>query len=119
MQYCERARRARGAARAQLPGGKLATLSLGSYVCELPGDALGTAGIHMKDEDFAVIHASQYEAATGSGTYLMWGSTVEFTGGPRQGQRYRSVSTNQLRKLNPDGSDSSLRCTRAVLNNQQ
>ena len=39
------------------------------------------------------------------------------TSGPRQGTRYRRVSENFLRKLNPDGSDSPLRCVRGVPNN--
>jgi hypothetical protein len=39
------------------------------------------------------------------------------TSGPMQGQRYRKKSSNFLRLIAPDGSDSALRCVRQVQNN--
>ena len=99
------------------PGGKLLMLKLGRYVCELPGDALGDIGIHQPREDFSVERASLYDAPLGRGSYLRWAATVEMTSGPKAGERFRVVTPNQLRKLNPDGSDATLRCIRQVLNN--
>ena len=99
------------------PGGGLATLPLGTYMCELPGSALGAAGVRRPAEDFTVLHASTYDVGEDTGTYLLTGNLVQMTSGPRQGTRYRRVSENFLRKLNPDGSDSPLRCVRGVPNN--
>jgi len=107
------------AARAQPPGGMLATLAIGDYVCALPGDAGGALEIHVPEEDFAIVHASLYRTAGGGGTYLHWGATTEMTSGPKGGERFHSIAPNQLKKLNPDGTEGPLRCTRAVLNNRR
>ena len=101
-----------------VPGGTLATLTLGRYVCELPGDAMGDSGIHQPGEDFEVLHASTYLTSQGRGAYLMWRAHVEVTSGPKKGQAFRQVTPNLLRRLNPDGSEGKLRCIREVLNNR-
>ena len=101
-----------------LPGGTLATLTLGRYVCELPGDAMGESGIHQPDEDFEVLHASTYQSPQGRGTYLMWRTQVEITSGPKKGQNFRQLTPNMLRRLNADGTEGKLRCIREVLNNR-
>ncbi len=100
------------------PGGPIDSLSPGRYLCELPGDATGPAGLRQDDETFVVLNASSYEAERGGrGTYLVTGNVVTITSGPKNGQRFRRISNNFLRKLSPDGSDSALRCVRQVVNN--
>ena len=99
------------------PDGPLDALSPGRYVCELPGDAAGPAGLRRDDESFVVLNASTYDAQGGRGTYLVTGDMVTITSGPKNGQRFRRVSGNFLRKLGPDGQDSALRCVRRVVNN--
>lgn len=99
------------------PGGPLDSLSPGRYVCELPGDATGPAGLRQDQETFVVLNASAYESLAGRGTYLLTGDVVTITSGPKNGQRFRRISTNFLRKLSLDGQDSALRCVRRVVNN--
>lgn len=99
------------------PGGRLGTLPIGRYTCELPGSATTVAGIAQPKEDFAVLHASRYEAGGERGIYLLTGDLVQMTSGPRNGARYRRISESFLRKLNPNGTDGALRCVRGVPNN--
>ncbi len=99
------------------PGGPLGTLPLGRYVCELPGGANGPVGIHQPAQDFTVTHASSYMVGDSAGTYLVTGDFVQMTSGPQNGTRYHRTTDNFLRKLNPDGSESPLRCVRGVPNN--
>jgi hypothetical protein len=99
------------------PGGPIATLEPGRYVCELPGDAAGPAGLRQDDESFTVLNAASYTATGGRGTYLVTGEVVTITSGPKNGQRFRRISNNFLRKIGPDGQDTTLRCVRRVVNN--
>jgi hypothetical protein len=107
------AAQARPAAAAE---GDLATLAAGEYRCELPGDALGPAGRHVATADFAITTASAYVSAEGTGRYLLAGTVVTFTSGPRKGERFRRASANFLRQLQADGSDGPLRCVRSGAN---
>jgi len=100
------------------PGGPIDTLQLGTYACELPGDAAGPAGLRQPGDDFAIVNASSYAAGGKRGTYLLTGSVVQMTSGPLKGARYAKLSDNFLRKLTADGSHSDLRCVRAVTNNR-
>ncbi len=100
------------------PGGDIGTLPHGAYVCELPGDATGAAGIRQEGEGFTVINASSYRTPQGRGTYLLTGDLVTLTSGPRKGERYHRLSGNFLRRMNADGTDSALRCVRQVENNR-
>lgn len=93
-------------------GDAIATLRVGRYQCELPGNAMGAAGIRQPVSDFAITNASSYATDNGGGSYLLQGDTVTLTSGPRRGERYRKISENFLRRLAPDGSDSTLRCVR-------
>lgn len=102
---------------AAAPGDTIGTLAIGGFVCELPGDALGPAGIRQPDADFAILNSSAYRSAAGGGSYLLIGNVMTFTSGPRKGERYRWISANFLRRLNPDGSDGALRCVRRNRNN--
>src|SRR5438874_13633753 len=70
------------------PGGTIDTLRQGSYICELPGDAAGLAGVHIPAEDFTVVTASSYRAAGGMGSYLLIGDQLTMTGGPHVGKQY-------------------------------
>jgi hypothetical protein len=99
------------------PGGPIDSLAPGRYMCELPGDATGPAGLRQDEETFVVLNASSYEAPGGRGTYLVTGDTVTITSGPKNGDKFRRVSGNFLRKLGPDGQESALRCVRRVVNN--
>lgn len=100
------------------PGGPIATLQLGDYVCELPGDAGGVAGHRVQGQDFTVVNASSYANPTGRGSYLLTGDQVVMTSGPKKGQRFHRVSAAFLRLVQESGSDSELRCVRQVSNNR-
>lgn len=100
------------------PGGPIDTLQLGSYVCELPGDATGPAGHRVAGEDFTVLNASSYATPGGRGSYLLTGDRMVVTSGPKKGQRFHRVSASFLRLMQADGSDSELRCVRQVSNNR-
>jgi hypothetical protein len=99
------------------PGGDIATLPIGDYICETPGDAAGPAGRHAPAEDFAVVTASSYRALGTLGSYLLTGDQLVMTSGVHRGKRYHRVSTGFLRKIGPDGKDSALRCVRRKRNN--
>ena len=98
--------------------GPIATLHRGDYLCEEAGDALGEAGIHQPAEDFTVMHDSVYRNAVGSGSYLLTGKLIVMTSGPKRGERFRRLSDGFLRRLAADGTETSLRCIRQVLNNR-
>lgn len=100
------------------PGGPLDTLQLGDYACELPGDAVGPAGIRQPAADFSIVTASSYSAGGKRGTYLLTGTTVQMTSGPMKGTRFAKLSDNFLRRLGADGAPSTLRCVRNVANNR-
>lgn len=99
------------------PGGPIATLQLGDYVCELPGDAGGAAGIRQPQRDFTIVNASSYSASGGRGTYLLTGDRVQMTSGPKKGERFIKLSENFLRELDAAGQQTALRCVRQVVNN--
>ena len=91
---------------------RIQTLERGTYLCELPGDAAGKAGVRQEKLDFTIASASRYSSPQGPGTYLRRGKMVEMTSGPRSGERYRIVSERFLRKVE-DGKPTRLRCIRA------
>jgi hypothetical protein len=101
-----------------VPGGQIGVLQQGLYVCELPGDATGAAGVRQIGQDFSVHNASRYSTPTGRGTYLLTGDLVEMTSGPKRGQKYRKLSNNFLRELDTASRESNLRCVRRVQNNR-
>ena len=100
------------------PGGPIDTLQLGDYSCELPGDALGPAGIRQPASDFTIVTASSYMAGGKRGTYLLTGNTLQLTSGPMKGVRFAKLSDNFLRMLDGAGMETSLRCVRQVINNR-
>lgn len=91
--------------------GAIGTVERGGYVCELPGDAAGRAGIEQPELGFTIESASRYTSPQGGGTYLRRGNTLSFTSGPRQGESYAVISTAFLRKIE-NGRPSRLRCVR-------
>mgnify|MGYP003430760013 FL=1 len=98
-----------GVAKAQ---GDIGTIARGTYVCELPGDAGGAAGIAQPAAGFSIDSAGRYASAQGTGTYLRRGDRVSFTSGPRNGETYQVMSRDFLRKLEADGQPGRLRCIR-------
>ena len=98
---------------------QIQTLPLGSYYCEMPGDAMHAAGRHMPGQDFAVVHSSTYASGGMQGSYLLTANIIQMTSGPRAGERFHRISNKFLRKLGPDGADSELRCIRRSTNERQ
>lgn len=92
--------------------GAIGTVERGHYVCELPGDASGPAGVEQPDKDFTIKSASRYSSPQGQGIYLRRGDTVSFTSGPRQGESYAIVGGGFLRLIE-DGKPGRLRCIRS------
>jgi len=93
-----------------VPGGPIGTLEQGRYTCELPGDATGAAGRHVRESDFTVISASSYRHNGTLGSYLLTGDRLVMTNGPHRGKKFHRLSRGFLRELNEDGSDGLLRC---------
>ncbi|MFO1256155.1 MAG: hypothetical protein U1E37_10890 [Sphingomonadaceae bacterium] len=100
-----------------VPGGPIGQMPPGNFLCELPGEATGAVGLRVPEEDFAVVNANTYRTVTGRGTYLLTGDLLVLTSGPKNGQKFRRISNNFLRKLAADGQEGSLRCVRRVVNN--
>ena len=91
--------------------GGIGTVERGAYVCELPGDAGGSAGVEQTGQALTIESASRYSSPQGSGTYLRRGDTLQLTSGPRQGESYAVVSAGFLRRIE-DGKPGRLRCVR-------
>lgn len=107
-----------GTAAPGAPGGPIDRLPLGEYVCEMPGDATGPAGIHLPEQSFSVLNASTYATPQGRGTYLLTGNLLVMTSGPKRGQRFHRLSQNFLREIGRNGADGPMRCVRQVTNNR-
>lgn len=98
---------------AAVPGGKLGTLALGTWFCELPGDAISDP-TPQPDETFSAVPDSSYRTPDGRpGTYLLLDDLLVMTSGPREGDRFRVESTAMVHKLGPSGEELPLRCVRA------
>jgi hypothetical protein len=93
-------------------GGVLGTLQRGEWECALPGDAGGAAFVVVPEEGFRIGNASSYRNAAGNGIYLLRGTELVFTRGPKKDERFRVLGANTLQKLEADGSLSKLICTR-------
>ena len=93
-------------------GGMLSILQHGAWQCALPGDAAGAAYVDVPGESFRIGTASSYISPQGPGIYLMRGTEVVFTRGPKKDQRFKALGENTLQKLEADGSLSKLICTR-------
>lgn len=93
-----------------VPGGRIFTLPLGTYTCELPGDPGGPAGKAQADYEFRVVNASAYKSGGIRGSYLFTGTTVVMTGGKLKGLTLHKISNGFLRQVRKDGTDGDLRC---------
>lgn len=102
-----------------VPGGLIDILPRGNFICELPGDASGPAGLHVQDADFTIINDSSYRNGQGDGIYLLTGNKVIMTSGPMNGTQFRRVTDRFLRKLDVSGGDTRLRCVFRVSNNER
>jgi len=91
--------------------GAIGVVERGAYVCELPGDAGGSAGIVQPDRALTIESASRYSSPQGSGTYLRRGDTLVLTSGPRQGETFAVLGSGFLRRVE-DGKPGRLRCVR-------
>ena len=91
--------------------GAIGTIERGTYACELPGNAAGSAGIAQPGRNLTIQSASRYTSPQGNGTYLRRGDVLTLTSGPRQGESYAVVSASFLR-LMEDGKPGRLRCVR-------
>ncbi len=91
--------------------GPIGTLARGAYVCELPGDAQGNAGVVQEDRSFTVLNASRYRSSGGGGTYLRREAVVEITTGPLAGDRFAVVSERFLRLMEGE-KPGRMRCVR-------
>jgi hypothetical protein len=95
-----------------LAQGAIGTVERGAYVCELPGDAAGRAGVAQPDKGFTIESASRYSSPQGAGTYLRRGDMLQLTSGPRQGESYAVIGAGFLRRIE-DGEPGRLRCVRS------
>ncbi|MFM7349428.1 MAG: elongation factor P [Erythrobacter sp.] len=104
----------RPASRSGIPRGSvLGILRYGTWECALPGDAGGEAFVPVPEESFRIGTSSSYRTADGGrGIYLLRGPNLLFTRGPKKDQRFVVKGENTLQKLNADGSESRLICTR-------
>ena len=91
-------------------GGKIGTLTIGKYACELPGDAGGKIGEPVPEYDFSIVNASSYKAQGIRGSYLYTGDTVVMTGGKLKGLRFQRVSAGFLRELGEQRPEGPMRC---------
>jgi len=96
-----------------VPGGALETLALGTWFCELPGDAV-IEPVARPQETFTAVPDSSYRTPDGAeGSYLLLGDRLTMTSGPREGDRYVMDSSAMVHKLDPSGQPGPLRCVRA------
>lgn len=96
-----------------VPGGLISTLPIGTYTCELAGDAGGLVGKPLPEYEFRVVNASAYKAGGIRGSYLLTGEYVAMTGGKLKGLKLHRLKDTYLRKVEADGSDGEMRCVRS------
>lgn len=93
-------------------GDMLGTMNHGLYQCALPGSAEADAFVDQPEESFRIGQGSSYESASGCGVYLLRGTTLTFTRGPKKDERFRRLGSNTLQAIQPDGTLGRLICTR-------
>lgn|GEM_PF-323270 len=98
--------------RGEVVGDMLGTMQHGFYECVLPGDASGAAFLEQPDESFRIGQGSRYESAAGGGVYMMHGTTLVFTRGPKKDQRMRRLGANTLQVLEDGDTLGRMICTR-------
>ena len=90
----------------------LSTMPHGQYQCALPGDASAEAFRVVEEAGFRIGAASSYRADGERGVYILKGRSLTFTRGPRKGQQFRRIGTNQLSPIGDDGQPTRMICTR-------
>lgn len=94
-------------------GGPISTLPIGTYTCEMAGDAGGLVGRPLPEYTFRVVNASAYKAGGIRGSYLLTGQYVTMTGGKLKGLKLHRLKDTYLRKVEANGSDGEMRCVRS------
>jgi hypothetical protein len=95
---------------APVAGGRLSTLDLGRYACEMPDPVDVTRGRPIEGSGFNVVNASSYRDGGMMGSYLRTGDTVVMTSGVRKGERYRVAGRGILQRTERSGADARERC---------
>ena len=91
---------------------RIETVQRGAYMCELPGNAAGAVAVPQPDMDFRIKSGSRYSSRDGSGIYLFKGNVLQFTSGPRKGERFQVLRNGFMRSFESDGEPGRLRCIR-------
>lgn len=92
------------------PSGRLGTLPNDIWRCGTPGDATGAAWDIDPERTFEIVNNSSYENGGAGGTYLLLGTSVTFTSGPMNGQRFERKSRNRIALLGEDGKPTGIAC---------
>ena len=96
-----------------VPGGKLMTLQLGEWTCEVPGDAM-VMPIAKPELGFTTVADSSYVAPDGiRGSYLRLANKVTLTSGTFAGRRFVLDGEEIMRELANDAKESGIRCVHA------
>ena len=95
------------------PGGELATLALGKWFCEMPGDAAAPA-VPVPTETFTAVPDSTYIASDEvAGSYLLLGDELLMTTGALRGHRFHLETAATIHRIDDKGIETALRCVRA------
>ena len=95
------------------PGGELATLALGKWFCEMPGDAAAPA-VPVPTETFTAVPDSTYIASDEvAGSYLLLGDELLMTTGALRGHRFHLETAATIHRIDDKGNETALRCVRA------
>lgn len=96
-----------------VPGGKLKTLQLGNWSCEVPGDAT-VMPVAKPELSFTTIADSSYIAPDGvRGSYLRLAGDVTLTSGTFAGRRFTLDGEEIMRETGDGDRQTGLRCVHA------
>lgn len=96
-----------------VPGGKLMTLQLGEWTCEVPGDAT-VMPIAKPELSFTTVADSSYISPEGiRGSYLRLADDVTLTSGTFAGRRFTMDGEEIMRELIGGNKESGIRCVHA------
>lgn len=96
-----------------VPGGKLQTLQLGSWTCEVPGDAT-VLPVEKPELGFITVPDSSYVAPDGTrGSYLRLAGEITLTSGAFSGRRFIMDGEEIMRELGEGNQPSGIRCVHA------
>lgn len=96
-----------------VPGGKLTTLQLGDWTCEVPGDAT-VMPVAKPELSFRTVPDSSYIAPDDTrGSYLRLAGDVTLTSGSFSGRRFVMDGEEIMRELGDGGKAPGIRCVHA------